>query len=221
MQFFKKTTRLLVARLQYGRHFVDDFLSRGFPHTSPTAGSSGLALGLRLETPVHAQEAFQLLQALVNRLSLLFQSVTFGQSSLKNWVHRGISEDGRHDTGLSRRMQWEEIADSRSNILLIGFTYNLVYRSTEKRVYMRSKGTHNNARNRMRYIRVFLSSLAISSSVHQPLATDPGERIDGSLRVVDFKGGAVVVPEVELRQIPVKMLASAVLVDAIHAAFEH
>jgi len=43
----------------------------------------------------------------------------------------------------------------------------------------------------------------ISTSIGQTFAAHPGERIDGSLCIVDLKRGAVVVPKVEFRKIAV------------------
>lgn len=64
-------------------------------------------------------------------------------------------------------------------------------------------------------------SRAISSLVGQALAADPGERIYGSLRIVDLECYAVVVAEVELRKVTVKVVGRAVLIDASHTALEH
>lgn len=65
------------------------------------------------------------------------------------------------------------------------------------------------------------SSGAVSRSIGQPLALDALEDLVGALLVVDPKGDAVVVTEVEFRQIPMQVLFLAVLINAARPSLEN
>ena len=60
----------------------------------------------------------------------------------------------------------------------------------------------------------------ISRLISQPLADDAFERAISALSVVDAEFDTVRISEIELREIAVKMLFAAVLIDALHAALE-
>ena len=60
-----------------------------------------------------------------------------------------------------------------------------------------------------------------SCLVSEPLSGHTPYLILGPLCVSHFKRSPTVVAEIELRQIPVKMVALAVLIDALHAPLEH
>lgn len=56
--------------------------------------------------------------------------------------------------------------------------------------------------------------------VHQALALRAFDRSNGAFNIAAAERNPVIVAEVELRQIPMQVLLAAVLIDAIHAAFE-
>ena len=60
----------------------------------------------------------------------------------------------------------------------------------------------------------------MSCFIHEPLATCARNRHAGALHIIDAEFCAGVLPEVELGQIPIKMLLVHVLVDTNHATFE-
>jgi hypothetical protein len=57
-------------------------------------------------------------------------------------------------------------------------------------------------------------------SIGKALTDDPGKRVIRAGSVVHANCDAVVVPEIELGEIPVKVLLGTMLVDADHAALE-
>ena len=59
-----------------------------------------------------------------------------------------------------------------------------------------------------------------SFQIGEAFAGDALDRTFGALCIGDVKRGTVGIPEIEFGQISMKMLASAMLVDALHAAFE-
>src|SRR6185437_71490 len=63
--------------------------------------------------------------------------------------------------------------------------------------------------------------LATSAFICASLADDPGQRLDRPLSVINPECFPFAVPEVKFRQIPIEMLRPAVLVNALHAAFEN
>jgi hypothetical protein len=64
-------------------------------------------------------------------------------------------------------------------------------------------------------------SLLISSSIHQPFAFNSFQAIVGSLLVVDFQRGTMVVAKIKFGEVALQVLFAAVLVRADHAALEH
>ena len=60
----------------------------------------------------------------------------------------------------------------------------------------------------------------MSRSICEALADDATDRTFGALLIIDAEPNAVVIAEIELRQITVKVLLRTVLVDALHAALE-
>jgi hypothetical protein len=63
-------------------------------------------------------------------------------------------------------------------------------------------------------------TFAVSSSISQAFADDALRRDFGPHIVVDAVGHAIVVTEIELREIAMQMLFTAMLVDAFHAPLE-
>ena len=59
-----------------------------------------------------------------------------------------------------------------------------------------------------------------SRSIGQPLADSALNRTGGALNVIYALPDAIAIPEIKLRKIAVQMLLAAMLVDALHAAFE-
>lgn len=59
-----------------------------------------------------------------------------------------------------------------------------------------------------------------SRSIGEPLADDPAQRLGSPLFVVNALCYPRIVPEIELRQVAMKMPLAAVLIDARHAALE-
>ena len=64
------------------------------------------------------------------------------------------------------------------------------------------------------------SHLPISRSIGQPLANDTTKGALGPLSIVYTKRDPLIIPEIELRKIAVQMPLGAMLIDALHAAFE-
>ena len=62
--------------------------------------------------------------------------------------------------------------------------------------------------------------LSISRLIGQPLANDAADGLDGPLKVLDAEGAAMIIPEIELREIAVKMVPSAMLIDSLHTTLE-
>src|SRR5262249_23730180 len=60
----------------------------------------------------------------------------------------------------------------------------------------------------------------VSRSIGQALADDAFDRIFSPLHIVYAQPDPIVVPEVELRKIPVQVLFLTVLIHALHAALE-
>ena len=56
--------------------------------------------------------------------------------------------------------------------------------------------------------------------IGEPFADEPRKDAVGARHVIATKGNAVAVAEIELREIAVQMLLAAVLIDALHPAFE-
>jgi hypothetical protein len=67
---------------------------------------------------------------------------------------------------------------------------------------------------------VIFESVDTRLPIREPLPFDSVECPNRPLLVVNAKRNARVVPEIELRQIPVQMLFGAMLVDAMHAALK-
>jgi hypothetical protein len=57
-----------------------------------------------------------------------------------------------------------------------------------------------------------------SRLISKALSYDTLQELTGALPVLNSESGAIVVAEVELRQVAVQMLAAAMLVNAVHAA---
>ena len=62
--------------------------------------------------------------------------------------------------------------------------------------------------------------LPISRLIGEPLADDTPKHTVGASLVIDAVGNALIIPEIELREIAVKMFLSTVLIDALHSALE-
>ena len=60
----------------------------------------------------------------------------------------------------------------------------------------------------------------MSCSISQALADDPGKSALGTLNILAPQLDAVIIPEIEFREIAVKVLFAAMLVDVLHAALE-
>jgi hypothetical protein len=57
--------------------------------------------------------------------------------------------------------------------------------------------------------------------VHEALAFRAADRGNGAVNITDPKSGAVIVSEIELREIAVQILLAAMLIDAVHPALEN
>ena len=66
-----------------------------------------------------------------------------------------------------------------------------------------------------------LKVFAVRPSIGQTLANDALSQLVGALSVIHAKRNAVVMTEIELRQIAMQMLLGAMLIGAEHAAFEN
>ena len=57
--------------------------------------------------------------------------------------------------------------------------------------------------------------------IGQALALDARKGLGGAVCIAGAKGGAVVVPEIELAKVAVQVLLAAMMIDALQAALEH
>lgn len=62
---------------------------------------------------------------------------------------------------------------------------------------------------------------AVRLTIREPLALCTNDGLGRALLVLDTKRRAVVVAEIELRQVPMQVLLRAMLVGPAHAALEH
>ena len=60
--------------------------------------------------------------------------------------------------------------------------------------------------------------MPVSCLIGQPLANDAAKRGFGALLVINAKRDPLIIPEIELREIAMKMLFGTVLIDAFHDA---
>ena len=60
-----------------------------------------------------------------------------------------------------------------------------------------------------------------SRLVGEPFADEPPQRILGPLLIANAQPHSVVVSEIELCNVPIKVLFAAMLVDTLHAALGH
>src|SRR5215831_17666338 len=67
----------------------------------------------------------------------------------------------------------------------------------------------------------YLPCLPMSRSVSKPLAGSATQRAIGAFFIVDPERHSVVMPKIELGQIPMQMMLGHVVVDADDAALEH
>lgn len=79
------------------------------------------------------------------------------------------------------------------------------------------------ARSQRRYATATCLSVSrlVSPPIREPLADDALEGFFSPRFIVNAEFGARVLPEIEFCKVPMKVLLSAVLVCADHAAFEH
>ena len=60
----------------------------------------------------------------------------------------------------------------------------------------------------------------MSCLIGQATPNDALKQTFGAFAIVDLQRSPIVIPEIELREIAVKMLLGAMLVDALHAALK-